>query len=221
MVSLAMAGTPDAESIVERMRSAYSLVTDYRADMEVRTFGSHGSFETDRFVYSFRKPKMIRLDFISPHPGFIIVYPDENGKAVVRPSGFAQFLTLHLSPDNPLLKVTAGQSIDKTDIGLLIDHISRSLGAEGRGPAMVSDEKGLLRIRVLALNHFRRDVVTLYDFGIDKGLWLPVEVKEMTPEGDLKRTVSFHNLKTNAGIPESLFRLDEEKGGAHGSSEGK
>lgn len=212
MVSLAATETYlDVETIVERMKEAYSLVVDYRVDMEVRTHKGDASFDTERFVYTFRKPKWIRLDFISPHPGMIIVYPDKNGEAVVRPSGLAHFLTLHLSPNNPLLRVSSGQPVDKTDMGLLIDHLSLSLKDERRGPLKVFDEGGFARIRVLALNHFRPGVLTLYEFKIDKERWLPVEVKEMTPDGSVQREVFFHNLNTNTGVPESLFRLGDEK----------
>jgi len=134
--SYASAETPlDTDTLLKKMESAYDNVNDYRASMEVRTLKRDGSTETERFFYTFKKPKWIRLDFESPHAGMILVYPDKNGKVAVRPAGLAHFLKFHLEPDSRLLKGSSGQRIDQTDIGLLIKNIARSLTDQRRGPA--------------------------------------------------------------------------------------
>jgi outer membrane lipoprotein-sorting protein len=175
----------------------------------VRTFKSDGSSETEKFLYSFKRPKWIRIDFESPHAGMILVYPDKNGKVAVQPAGLAHFLKLHLAPDNRLLKGSSGQRIDQTDLGLLIRNIRHSLTDERRGRAEIADENGYARIRVLAVNHFREDIVTLYQFFIDKKLWLPAIVEEFTPDGSLERSISFGDLRINNGLSDSFFQLDE------------
>jgi outer membrane lipoprotein-sorting protein len=209
MFSHAAAQIPlNVETLLSKMEIAYSGVIDYRVMVEVKTFKPDGSFEIQKFLYTFKKPKRTRLDFESPHPGMEMVYPDRNGKVVVRLPGLGHFLKLHLSPDNPLLGVASGQRIDQTDLGLLIENISHSLIDQRRGPVDITEGKGYVRIRVLAENHFRKGVVTLYHFSIDEALWLPGEVKESSPDGHLERTVTFQNLKTNIGISESYFKLD-------------
>ena len=124
------------------MENTFAAVTDYRAEVEVRTYRSEGSFQTDRFLYTFKKPKSIRLDWESPHKGMILVYPDKKGKVAIRPPGFAHFMKLHLAPGNPLIRVSSGQPIDKTDMGLLIEYIAHSLTDERRGPIEVRNEAG-------------------------------------------------------------------------------
>ncbi len=198
----------DTESLLKKMEAAYGGVRDYQTDLEVRARRRDGSFTTKRILYTFKKPHWIRLDFESPHPGMILVYPDAKGKAVVRPSGWAQFFKLRLAPDSFLLKVSAGQRIDQTDLGLLIRNISDSLTDRRHGQVEVAEDKGHIRIRVLADNHFRDGVATLYRFVIDRKLWLPVMVEESTPDGVLERTVNFRNLRINIGVPDSFFRLN-------------
>jgi outer membrane lipoprotein-sorting protein len=205
---------PEWRALLDGMEKTYATVTDYRAEVEVRTYGSEGSFETDRFLYTFKKPKSIRLDWESPHKGMILVCPDKKGKVAIRPPGFAHFMKLHLAPDNPLIRVSSGQPIDKTDMGLLIEHIAHSLADERRGPIEVWNEAGNAEIRVLGLNHFRNEVLTLYEFSVDTRLGLPVGVKETSPEGKPQRIVTFRNLEINKNVPDSLFTLDEEKGTA-------
>jgi outer membrane lipoprotein-sorting protein len=194
----------DTATLLKKMEAAHAQVNDYQASVEVKTYQRDGSFETMKFLYTFQKPGWIRLDFESPHEGLTLVYPDKNGEVVVR-----YFFTIHLAPDNRFLQSSSGQRIYQTDLGLLIRNISRSLTGQRRGPAEVTENGRDIHIRVLADDHFRGGVVTLYRFVIDKKLWLPVEVDESTPDGILERTVVFRNLRLNINLPSHFFKLRE------------
>lgn len=193
----------DAQFLLKKMEGAYEGVSDYQANMEVKTFGKDGSFDTKRFLYTFKKPKKIRLDFESPYAGMIIVYPDQNGNVALR-----RFFTFHLALDNFLLRVSAGQRIDQTDLGLLITNIFHSLNDRRRGPLTITEDDKDICIRVIADDHFREGVVTQYQFFIDKGIWLPVKLEESSPDGLLERTIVFRNLRTNIEIPDNYFQLN-------------
>ena len=198
----------DSETLLKNMEGAYAQVTDYQTHVEIKTYRRDGSFAAQKFLYTFKKPERIRLDFETPHSGLILVYPDQNGKAVIRPPGLGRFFTLHLAPGNSLLRMSSGQRIDQTDLGLLIKNIGHSLTDQRRGPAEFAEDDGYIRVRVLADDHFQKGVETLYLFLIDKKLWLPAEVEESTPEGRLERIIIFHNLRINTGVPDSFFRMD-------------
>ena len=194
----------DTETLLKKMEASYAQVRDYQANVEVRTYRRDGSFAAKKFLYTFKRPKWIRLDFESPYSGMIMIYPDQNGKVVLR-----RFLTFHLALRNPLLRVAPGQRIDQTDLGLLIRNIAHSLTDHERGPLEVAENDRDTRIQVLADDHFREGVVTLYEFVIDKKLQLPVQVEESKPDGILERTIIFRNLRTNIGVPDRFFQLDE------------
>ena len=193
----------ETEILLKRMEAAYAKVNDYQTDTEVRTYRRDGSFETQKFLYTFKRPKWVRLDFESPHSGMTLVYPDKNGDVVIRYS-----VTFHLSPDNFLLRSPFGQRLDQTDLGLLIGNISHSLTDQRRGPVEITEDDRDIRVRVLAENHFRREVVTLYQFAIDKSIWLPAQVDESTPDGHRERVVIFRNLRTNLDLPDHFFQLE-------------
>jgi outer membrane lipoprotein-sorting protein len=196
------------------MSAAFAGVEDYRAKVEITSFKENGSSEIQRFLYSFQKPLRIRLDFESPHPGMIMIYPDESGKVIVKHSGLLGFMTFHLSPDNRLLQVSPGQRIDQTDMGLLIRNIARSLRDQRRGPVVTSEEDGYAQIRVMAADHFRPGIVTAYRFFVDEKVWLPVKVEESTPGGRPERIITFKNLELNKGFPEGFFREGGRADGA-------
>jgi outer membrane lipoprotein-sorting protein len=204
----------DTESLLKKMEAAYEGVNDYQAHLQVRTLKKDGSLATKEVLYTFKKPHWIRVDFKSPHRGLVLIYPNPDGKVVVRPSGLARILALRVSPDSSILAVSPGQWIDQTDLGLLIANIGHSLTNQRRSEMAVAEQDGGIRIQVLADNHFREGVITRYQFLIDRDLWLPVEVEESTPEGVLERRISFETLRVNTGVPDTVFStIRRGKGG--------
>jgi outer membrane lipoprotein-sorting protein len=203
---LSAQGTLEIEGILKKMNSAYAEVGDYQALVEVRNYQKDDSSESQEFLYTFKKPRWIRIDFESPHHGLTLVYPDSKGKVVVRLPILGW--KLHLSPDNHLFKDPTGQRIDQTDMGRLIRNISHSLTDQRRGPVEITETDDKLSIRVLADDPFRRGEITLYRFLIDTVLWLPVGVRESTPKGQLERAIVFQHLKINPAIPENFFQLN-------------
>jgi outer membrane lipoprotein-sorting protein len=194
------------EAVLHGMKAAYDGVTDYRSEVEVTFFAKDGFSKSDKVLFTFKKPNRTRLEFVSPHPGMILVYPDADGKVAMRPNGLLSLFTFHLMLDDPLLETPSGQRFNQTDLGLLIANIGKSVGAWRRGPVSLSEDEGSIRIRVLAADHFREGVETRYEFLIGKKLWLPVEVDAFTPDGVREGRITFRDLRTNVGVPDSLFQ---------------
>lgn len=193
------------KAVEAKVESAYARVNDYRARIEVTAYEKKGAVETKKFLYTFKKPNRIRLDFESPYPGLSLSYPDPKGKVVVRPSAWVPFSKLPLAPDNSLLRDSSGQRVDQTDLGALIKHIEHSLTDQRRGPAGIMNENGRILIRVSADNPFRGGSVTLYQFFIDTTLFLPVKVEESNPDGNLQRKMAFESLSINIGVADGFF----------------
>jgi outer membrane lipoprotein-sorting protein len=205
----------NGEEIVEiigKMKAAVAFLKDYQTETVVREYREGRLVDTKRFLYSFKQPNHIRIDLETPHPGMVLIYPDEDGKVVVEPFGWARFLRLHLPPDSGLLMTSAGQRIDQTDLGLLVQNMAHSLTDRRHGEIMRSEEDGLLCLEVMAENHFHPNVLTRYRFLIAEKRWLPVEVQERTPEGVLQREVIFRNLRTSISIPDTFFQIDGRNG---------
>ena len=198
----------EAANIIAQMEGAYAAVKEYQTETEVQEYREGRVVETKHFLYTFRKPDHVRIDMKSPYPGMILVYPDKEGKVHVRFGGLAGFLKLRLATDSMLLKNSAGQRIDQTDMGLLIRNMAHSLTDRRRGAIRVAREDGRVHVEVLAEDHFLAGVLTLYRFSIDTTRWLPAEVKESTPAGATKRKVLFLNMRTAPAVPANLFRID-------------
>ena len=79
-----------------------------------------------------------------------------------------------------------------------------------RGPLEILDEDQVVKIRVMAEDHFREGRVTRYQFTIDKNTYLPAEIEEWTPDGALERKITYRNLELNTDVPDAFFRPDKE-----------
>ena len=196
----------DVETILKQMETSYEEVKDYQAEVEVILFEKDGSTKTEKSLYTFKKPKWIRLDSLSPHPGIIMVYPDRKGKVLVKLQGLLSLLTFHLRLDDPLLRTPSGQRMNQTDLGLLIRNIRHSVTDQRRGPVSVSEDKNTIQIKVLADDHFREGVETTYQFVMSKQLRLPVEVGISTADGVQEGRIIFRNLRTNINFSDDLFQ---------------
>jgi len=204
----APSGVKKAKEIVGKMAAAYAGIESYRTDTEVQEYRNGRLAETQRFLYTFRKPDHIRLDMKSPHPGLILVYPNKQGKATVKPGGWGGFLRFNLSLDSGFLKNSTGQRLNETDFGLLIRNIRHSITDGRQGDVKIAMENGLILVQVLADDHFRSGSKTRYRFFVDSQLWLPAEVEEFTPDGIIKRRVIFRNVRTSIPASEDIFRIE-------------
>jgi outer membrane lipoprotein-sorting protein len=196
----------DVETTLKQMEAAYDEVNDYQTEVEVIFFEEVGSIKSEKSLYTFKKPKRVRIELLSPHPSMVLVYPDRNGKVLMKPQGLLSLLTFHLRLDDPLLQSPSGQRINQTDLGLLIKNIRHSVTDQRRGPVSLSEDKDTIQIQVLADDHFREGVEKQYRFLISKELRLPVEVTASMTNGVQEGKIIFRNLRTNINVPDSLFQ---------------
>jgi len=190
----------DSGSLLNAMRESYAQVENYRTTVEVEESRKGHLYETKRFLYTFKKPDHIRIELMSPHKGTVLIYPDEHREVLVSMPGLLGFLKFHLSPDNSLLKVSAGQRIDQTDMGVLIRNISHTFTDQLKGEEQITEENDYILLSAVAENHFIKGMITRYRFFIDKSMFLPVRIEESTPNGTPERTIIFHHLTVNTNV---------------------
>ena len=195
----------EGEALLMRMTSAYETVKDYRVLVRVVLDPEDAGRRIEEFIYTFKRPGKIHMEFRMPQPGTVVVFPDEEGQVLVRPWGWRS-LDFHLAPDSVFLSTPSGQRVDQTDFGLLFRNMERSMDGGRRGPLEISEDNQYIKITVLAENHFRKGKVTKYRFTIDRNTLFPVEIDEWTPEGVLERKITFRELVINTGVSDSFFR---------------
>lgn len=75
--------------------------------------------KTEIMRYYFKKPGHVRMEFIRPANGAVIIYDLLKKGARVWPLGYRSFPSFTMSPENRLIRSTTGQRVDWPDVGAL------------------------------------------------------------------------------------------------------
>jgi len=182
----------------------YKSVDSYAVTLVSR---SGGSEEVIR--YSYRKPGLVRMDFISPHKGAALAYDPGKETVVLRPLGFLKSFVLTLKADNRLIRSSRGHTVDKSDIGALFENVER---IRQRGSVKVIAEESVgqrpsLKVGIEAVEGFTSDGVGRYVLWLEKKTLMPLKVLAYGADGEVYEEVVMDDLELNVEFPEGFFEL--------------
>lgn len=183
--------------------ASYKKVISYRVTLRSR---SESSSEIIR--YFFKKPGFVRMEFVEPHKGAVLVYNPEKKEARLRPFGFMKPLVLTLKPDNPLITSSRGHRVDASDIGALLET-AKLLQEKGRIKTVGRVEAAGKTAVLVAIEGEGNKVVsgTIHRclLWLDPETLLPVRTLTYDARGSLVEDVTMEDLEINIALPDSLF----------------
>ncbi|HET8611024.1 MAG TPA: DUF1571 domain-containing protein [Burkholderiales bacterium] len=171
------------------------------------TVRSSSAGESQIIHYSYRKPGFIRMEFVEPHRGAVLVYDPDTRKARLWPFGISTFPSFTLDPGNSLIQGPSGQRVDHSDVGALLDNV-RTL--QRGGTTHVVGEQEILGLRTLHVT-VRGTPGTVpgnvagYDLWFDVSNCLPVKVESRDAQGQLIETVVMDDFRVDVDFPEHFF----------------
>lgn len=194
-----MADCNDAHhDLIARAQEKFAALANYEAT--IRSTTSRGDSVEARYRYL--KPGFIRMDFVSPHGGAVLMYSPETGKATLWPFGLHRFPQLDFAPDNPLIQGPNAHRIDRSDIGTLLGNV-RELQRHGDTQVAAQEEIGTRRAAHVAVTGARGyDVggVGQYQLWLDLTIGLPIKVVSADSHGHPIETVLMDDLRVD--LPE-------------------
>ncbi len=192
------ANNPDlVDAAIERYRKVESYQVTLRS--------SYGD-KTDIIRYAYKKPGFVRMDFVQPYKGAVLIYSPRTGNVRLRPFG-GRFLSLTLSPENRLVQSPSGQRVDRSDIGALLDNV-KALQRKGETAVLgeeIVGEKKTVRFAVAGTGDFVVGGVHRYDLWLDSVTLLPVKVVSRDANDDVIETVVMDDLQINVKLGDELF----------------
>jgi outer membrane lipoprotein-sorting protein len=206
MLAAALTGTTRASPLAEAIEH-YRTVETYQVTLR----SSHADGE-DHIRYFYRKPGFVRMEFIRPHAGAVLVYSPFTRRVRLWPLGAGRFPELGLSPHNPLIRRPGGQTVDKSDVGALFENVRTLLDqgqAEVRGEAHL-DGRSALHLVVTGASGSAVAGVHRYEVWLDTASQFPVKVISRNQEDAIIETVTMDALEINAPLPETLFNPEGE-----------
>ncbi len=205
MLAAALTGTPPSGTPPDPLAAAiehYRTVESYR--VTIRSFHAGGE---EQIRYYYRKPGYVRMEFIRPHDGAMLVYNPNTQRVRLWPFGAGRFPELNLSPGNPLIRSSRGQRVDRSDIGALLENV-RTLQASGN--TELSDEENMegrtaQHLVVTGASGVEVADVHRYELWLDTASRFPVKVISRDLRDAIIETVKMEGLEINIELPDTLF----------------
>lgn len=205
MLAATLAGTPPPDTPADLLANAiknYHSVESYRV-----TIHSYHADGEEHIRYYYRKPGFVRMEFIRPHDGAVLVYNPLTRRVHLWPFGTGHFPELNLSPGNPLIRSSRGQHIDRSDVGALFENAHALLAG---GSAEIAGEENVdghtvLHLVVTGAGSLAIADVHRYELWLDTLAYLPVKVISRDQQDAIIETVMMKGMEINATLPEALF----------------
>src|SRR5512139_2681016 len=111
----------------------YRTVDSYRVTLHASRVDGE-----EHIRYYYKKPGFVRMEFIRPHAGAVMIFSPDTRRVRLWPFGAGNFPELNLSPENPIIRSLSGMRVDHSDVGTLFENI-RALHQQG-GSEMLGGE---------------------------------------------------------------------------------
>lgn len=195
---------PNAQAApLEQAIAHYGTVESYRVTIRSSHAGSSG----EHIVYYYLKPGFVRMEFISPHSGALLIYSPRTRLVRLWPFGYGHFPELHFNPENPLILASGGQHVDRSDVGVLFGDmhaLQESGGTKVLGEEAM-DGRTVLHLLTTGADDFTVTGVHQYEMWLDSASQFPVKVISRNIHGAVVETVTMDELQVNPGLPETMF----------------
>lgn len=203
-IALALAVSSAQEMLATAVENYENRVASYSL-----TLRSSKGRAVEEIRYFYKKPGFIRMEFVQPHKGAVLVFNPVKQEVRVKPFGILNALVLTLSPDNMLVKSSSGHTVDKSDLGALLKAVKR-LQSHGKVELVsegVEDNKPAVLIRVEGEGDFAASGIHRYDLWLDKSSFMPLKVSAYNIDGALLEEVRMDDLIINREFPDDFFNL--------------
>lgn len=201
-VTLAIVPTASAD-LVSDAQARFRELPSYRVTL--RSLAADG--ERQIIVSSYRRPGWVRLDFVEPHAGAVLVYDPERRRARLSPFGEGRFPALDLAPDNPLIRSAGGHTVDRSDVGALLANLAQ-LRVDGTMtnpvPASVA-ERAAWHFEITGPEGRSIDRVRRYRVWMEQESLFPLKVDSFDSRLELLESVDMSDARLDVEFPDGFF----------------
>ena len=195
--------TPTQDPVAAALEN-YRNVTSYRV-----TLHSGDGDEAEVIRYFYKRPGFVRMEFVRPHKGALLVYDPGTKTIRLRPFSFFSPFVLTLSPDDSLVQSAQGHRVDASDIGAFLLRVKR---LQEHGTTVIREDetvegKSALTVSVKGKGDFAVEGVHQYLLWLDKVTMLPLKTAAYGVDGNLIEEVRMEGLELNVKLDGNFFKL--------------
>ncbi|WP_198674902.1 DUF1571 domain-containing protein [Rhodoferax ferrireducens] len=180
----------------------YGKVESYRV-----TIRSVHADAQEHLRYFFQKPGFVRMEFIRPHAGAVLVYSPSTRRVRLWPFGVGRFPELNLSPNNPLIQSSRKQRVDQSDVGVLLGNMQTLAqgGSQGSPDEQALAGRPVLHLRVTGAGDWTVAGVHSYEVWLDAASLFPLKVISRDLQDVIIETVHMEDAEVDILLPMNLF----------------
>lgn len=204
MLALALSATGAAAAdLLHDAQERFRALEGYRVTL--RSLAADGQRQIIACAY--RKPGWIRLDFVEPHSGAVLVYDPAARRVHLWPFGAGHFPVLNLAPDNPLIRSAGGHSVDRSDVGSLLARLVELRARGGAGAPVDAELAGRPAhlVEIAGAGNAHVDGVHRYRVWFEQGTLFPLKVQSYDVALDVIETVDMSDAELDPAFPERFF----------------
>ena len=157
--------------------------------------------------YSYSKPGWVRMEFVQPYRGMVLIYDPIARRVHLWPFGVRHSPSLTLAPDNPLISNRRGHRVDRSDVGALIANMFM-LCDQGK-VTMLGDAEVAGRpatgIEVIGGAGITVAGIHRYDVWLSQDTRFPLKVQSFDAQGKVIETVDMADAQTEIHFPDRFF----------------
>lgn len=203
LLSLALASSPN--NPVDAALVSFRNLSSYRVTMQ-----SRGGDSAQAIRYFFKSPGFVRMEFIKPHNGAVLIYSPVKKKARLRPFGFFKALVMTLDPGNGLITSPQGHRVDASDLGAFLNTVKK-LADRGKTRVVGNEKVGETDALLVDVSGEGEETVDggihRYLLWLDAKTLLPVRTQSFNLRGELVEDVVMDDLEINVDLPMNLFEM--------------
>lgn len=203
MLFFALIGAQMIADPLAEAESRFQALSTYQ--VTVRSTADGGERQEIRYFY--RKPGWVRMEFVQPHHGAVLIYDPGALRLRLWPFGVKRFPALTLSPDNPLVGDRRGHRVDRSDVGALLANLQalRSRGSVSQlgetdvaGRAAIGlDISGEAGVAVAGVHRYR--------VWLARDTLFPLRVESYTVAGKPIESVEMTDPQIDVAFPDRFF----------------
>lgn len=205
ILAAALASAPPSSADTSPLSDAieqFRTVETYQ--VTIRSTHAEGE---EHIHYYYKKPGFVRMEFVQPHAGAVMIFNPETKRVRLWPFGMGNFPELNLSPDNSIIRSLSGMRIDHSDVGTLFANI---LALRKQGDIAVlgeeaENERAILHFIVTGGNGVTVAGVHSSEVWLDEENQFPIKVISRDIHGAVIESVRMEALEINGKLPETLF----------------
>lgn len=195
---------PASADVLDDALARFAAVRTYQVTL--RSAETPGGPFREVIRYAYKKPGWVRMDFVRPRQGMILIYDPEKGVVRLWPFG-ANGPDFSLSPRNWLLTSAGGHRVDRSDIGALLAH---ALALRDKGVVeLMGDElldgRPSVRVRVAGTGEEVVEAVHRFELWLDADSLMPLQAEAYGLRDVPVDLVRLDDLALDVALPERMF----------------